>query len=502
MKIRVLLLTAFTLTLFTAISQDLKKIEKYIEEARKTYNVPGLSVAIVKDGEVVLSKGFGVVEEGKKDKVDGETLYAIASNTKAFISSALATLVSERSIDWNDKVREYLPDFEMYDHYVTNELTIRDLLCHRAGLGTFSGDAIWYKSELPASEIVKKIKYVPQAYSFRGGYGYSNLMFITAGEIITKVSGMPWTEYLEKTFFVPLGMNRTITSTNDLDSKGNAATPHKTKPEENTPIKWTNWDNMGAAGGIISSTDDMAKWLILQLNQGIQGTDTLLTPRQQNLLWSLHNNYILSDWSRGRVPGRHFTGYGLGWGLQDYYGRMMVSHGGGYDGMYSRVVMVPDEELGVVVLTNSMSGISTPLCYYIVNQYIEEDTRDWAKEFYRAPSTDRRITALKEKRQPDTNPSLPITALAGEYYADMYGDINVIIEEGELRLGFSHSPLLNATLEHWHHDTYQIKWDEEHAWFDFGLVTFNIDEGMNVRGLSFNVPNGDIFFDEYNVIRK
>ena len=178
------LLTVFFLLPNILLAQfDLKKTDRYIEEARKIYNVPGLAIAIVKDGQIVLNKGYGVLRENKKDKVDEQTLFAIASNTKAFVSSALATLVYEGKLNWDDKVKKHLPYFELYDPYVTSEVTVRDLLCHRVGLGTFSGDAIWYKSELSAEEVIKLTKNVPQDFSFRSGYGYSNLMFITAGEV-------------------------------------------------------------------------------------------------------------------------------------------------------------------------------------------------------------------------------------------------------------------------------------------------------------------------------
>ena len=297
-------------------------------------------------------------------------------------------------------------------------------------------------------------------------------------------------------------MNRSITSTNDLSSKGNYATPHKTQMDKNKAIDWTNWDNMGAAGGIISSSSDMAKWMILQLNNGIHEGDTLLEPVQQNLRWTLHNNNVLSEAARQRIPGRNFTGYGLGWGLQDYFGRKMVSHGGGYDGMYSRVVMLPEEKLGVVILTNSMSGISPNLAYYIVNEFIKEDHRDWIAEFYRPQSMDNRKVELRKAREMNTKPSLSMDKYAGEYFADMYGDIDVKMENGKLRLHFSHSPLLSATLEHWHYNTFEIKWDQEHAWFDFGLATFELDDTMNVSGMKLNVPNYDIFFDEYDIYRK
>ncbi len=479
-----------------------KEIETLIEKAQKQWNVPGLAVAVVKDGEIVLSIGFGVIEEGKMEKINSETLFAIASNTKGFVASALAKLVSEGKISWHDKVKTYLPYFELYDPYVSSDIIILDLLSHRSGLGTFSGDAIWYKSELPAEEIVKLTKYVPQAFAFRAGYGYSNLMFITAGEVIKAVTDMPWDEYVKASFFQPLGMERTITSTTQLEAKGNAATPHKTQLDQNTPINWTNWDNMSAAGAIISSSDDMAQWMMMHLKNGVVNGDTLLSPEKQNNLWTLHNNYTLSENSRTTIPGRHFTGYGLGFGLQDYFGRMMVSHGGGYDGMYSRLAMMPDENLGVVVLTNSMSGIATPLTYAIFNLFIKEDKQDWIANFYQPQKQDERIIKLKENRLTGTSPDLELSQYAGKYYADMYGDFSVKLEEDQLRLYFSHSPDLSASLTHWHNNTWQIEWDNTHAWFDFGLLTFLLNDNMEVSGMKMNVPNDDIFFDEYEIVKK
>lgn len=497
-------LLVLTLLIVQGLNAQVKtrELDALIEKAQKQWNVPGLAVAVVKDGKIVLSKGYGVLEEGEKDKVNKETLFAIASNTKGFVASALAKLVAEGKLNWDDKVKTYLPYFEMYDPYVTSDITISDLLSHRAGLGTFSGDAIWYKSELPAEGIVKQVKYVPQAYPFRAGYGYSNLMFITAGEVIKAVTGKPWDEYVKGNFFQPLAMERTITSTNNLTAKGNAATPHKTQLDKNQPIDWVNWDNMSAAGAIISSSDDMAKWMMMHLENGIVAGDTLLDPTQQNTLWTIHNNYTLSEKGKELIPGRHFTGYGLGFGLQDYYGRMLVSHGGGYDGMYSRVAMMPDENLGIVVLTNSMSGISTPLTYAIFNMFIQEDKQDWIANFYKPQTEDERIVKLKASRLTGTSPSLELSAYTGDYQADMYGDFSVKEEDGKLRLYFSHSPDLSATLTHWHNNTWQIEWDQTHAWFDFGLLTFHLNDNIEVTGMKMNVPNGDIFFDEYTIVKK
>ena len=290
---------------------DVKAIDKYIENARKDWNVPGMSVAIVKDGKVVLSKGYGIREIGKKDKVDDATQFAIASNTKAFVSSAISKLVEEGRLNWKDKVRDHLPYFALYGEYESANTTIEDLLCHRVGLGTFSGDVIWYKSERSAEEVVRSAKYVPKAYEFRSGYGYTNLMFITAGEVIRKVTGKPWEEYVKENFIQPLGMNNTVMSTNDL--KENNATPHKPTLDDGTiPIAWTNWDNMSAAGAIISSSTDMAQWMMMNLDGGVWNEDTLIDKGQQNKLWTPHNNYYLSEGSKQRTPGRHFAGYGLG----------------------------------------------------------------------------------------------------------------------------------------------------------------------------------------------
>lgn len=500
------LLFALLLIPLISFSQvETNKISQYLSDARIDWEIPGMSVAIVKDGEIVFCKGFGIKEAGKVEKVDGKTLFAIASNTKAFVSSALSILVSKDKISWDDKVKKYIPEFELYDHYVSQETTIRDLLCHRGGLGTFSGDYMWYKSGLTVDQLIANLKYVPKAYSFRSGYGYSNLMFITAGEVIKRVSGVEWNEFVTNELLNPLEMSRTITSTDKINKSNNYATPHKPFEAGNEPIPWVNWDNMGAAGGIISSAEDMSKWLIMQLNDGIWKDDTLITRKEQVNMWTPHNNFTVSDRSVERIPGRHFSGYGLGWSLGDYYGNMIVSHGGGYDGMYSKVFMVPDHNLGIVVLTNSMKGITTPLCYYIVNQYIKKDMRDWSIEALKRsqlsnsePSKIEKIKSAKVKR---TNPSITLDKYEGTYWSGLHGEVSITKNEDNFRMLFANSHALSASLKHWHYDTWEIIWDEKHAWFDFGIVQFKIDSKLEVEGLRIDVPNYDIFFDEIDLIK-
>jgi CubicO group peptidase (beta-lactamase class C family) len=478
-------------------------LEQYIEKARQEWGVPGMSVAIVKDGEVFSSRGYGTIEINNKKNVDENTLFAIASNTKAFVASGLGVLHQRGSLSLDDKVHHYIPEFQLYDSYASDEATIRDLLCHRVGLDTYSGDVIWYKSDFSAAEVMEKIRYVPQKYSFRAGYGYTNLMFITAGELIREVTGKPWDAFVKETFLKPLGMDRTITSTKDLDKMGNYAIPHKPVGEDNIPIGWVNWDNMGAAGGIISSSDDMAKWLIFQLEDGIWKNDTILDPNVQNILWTPHNNYTVSLDARERNPGTNFSGYGLGWGVSDYFGNRMITHGGGYDGMYSQVAMIPEIDLGIVILTNTMKGIATPLRYYIINQFIGQETKDFSKEALekipQKSSVDKAKDAQKDARLPNTKPTFDLSKYAGTYHTDMHGPIHIVYDGAGLFMNFENAPALTANLEHWHYDTWEIKWDNVHAWFDFGTIQFHHDNNMDIIGFEFDVPNYDIFFDELKV---
>ncbi len=499
-------LSTFLLLLFTFLltaQPTAKQLDAYFTEAHQDWDIPGMAIGIIKDGEVILAKGYGVLEVGKEEPVDANTLFAIASNTKAFISASLALLVDRGAISWDDTVVDHLPYFRMYDDFVTQHTTIRDLLCHRAGLGTFSGDVIWYKSNYPGEELVKRVAELPAAYDFRAGYGYSNLMFITAGEVIKAVTGQPWDAFVKEHFFGPLKMDRTITSTDELEKMSNVATPHKHKRMygKNEPIEWVNWDNMGAAGGIISSVNDMLNWVQLQIDQGRWEGEPLISADRQIDYWTPHNSYRLSSNARRNYPMRHFSGYGLGWGVFDYDGRFVASHSGGYDGMFSRVAIMPEERLGIVVLTNSMKSISNAIMYYTFDRFLGRDLRDWSGEglenYLRGKEEHEEwLDNLRTQRLAGTQPGLPLSDYTGFYRCERYGEIEVEIEDGQLKLDFKPAPDLAATLEHWHFNTFEIKWEKEHAWFDFGTVQFVLDNNGGVEGIEFDVPNYDIFFHE------
>ncbi|WP_445381770.1 serine hydrolase [Robiginitalea sp. IMCC43444] len=479
---------------------DLEKLDAYFSQMVKDWGIPGVSIGIVKDGKLVFTGNYGLLEVGKNQKPDEDTLYAIASNSKAFTSAIIGMLVQEGKLNWNDKVRKYIPYFELYDSYESEHTTIRDILSHRVGLGTFSGDNIWYKSELPASEIIKRIQYVPKAYEFRAGYGYSNLMFITAGEIIEKVTGKSWGENVRERILEPLGMERTLYTINDLDKMGNFASPHAIKEGKNYPIPWTSWDNVAATGGLVSSVADLSKWMIFNLDHGITGTDTLLSKRTRNMVWTPHNNHMVDHTSENDFD-RHFNGYGLGWGLSDYKGRLKVGHTGGYDGMITALTLIPDEKLGVVVLTNGTKSPIMAATYYALDTFLDaESEKDWSADYLAAANrrinADTRIAERIAKRVSNTQPSISPDAFAGRYHSDLYGELSIVQKDNNLKLEFSHSPLLSATLTHWHYNVWKLNWDHPQAWFSFGTIQIQTNNMMEVSGFAFDVPNDDFFFEE------
>ena len=479
---------------------DLKALDNYYEKMVKDWDIPSATIGIVKDGKLIFTGNYGTMEVGKNQKPNEHTLYAIASNSKAFTSAMIGMLVQEGTLNWNDKVKKHLPYFEVYDTWVSNNVTIRDLLSHRVGLGTFSGDNIWYKSDLPAEDIIKRIKHVPQAYDFRAGYGYSNLMFITAGEIIEKVTGKSWADNVQERILNPLGMDRTISTVYDLEKKGNYATPHARKDEKNYPIPWAKWDNVAATGGLISSVSDISKWMIFNLNHGIHENDTLLSKTTRNLVWTPHNNHYVDHTTKNDF-NRHFNSYGLGWGLSDYHGRMRVGHTGGYDGMITAVTLIPDENLGVVVLTNGPKSPIMAATYYALDKFLGiENNKDWSTDYLintnKNAKNDTRISDRIKARVLNTKPITQPKDFVGDYNSDMYGKISIVEKDNELKLQFSHSPLLSATLTHWNHDVWKINWDHPHAWFSFGTIKINTDNNLKVTGFDFDVPNDDFFFEE------
>ena len=486
---------------------DLNALDQYLAQAKVDWKVPGFAIAIVKDDQIVFSKGYGVKEKDGSEQVDENTLFAIASNTKAFTAAAIAKLVDDGSLRWDDPVRKYLPSFELYDTYISADMTIRDLLCHRSGLGTFSGDLLWYGTAFSPRQVLEKARHLPQAGKFGRSYGYSNLMYLAAGEVITSVTGVNWSFFVQREILDPLNMENTITSTQSLEGHPNAATPHKTTRHTVTPLPWVNWDTMAAAGGLISSTSDMTRWIRLQLNQGKMMDGTVLFSENANReMWKPQTLINVSAAYQEKYPSTHFRAYGLGWSMRDFKGHKLLEHGGGYDGMFSRVVLVPEARLGMVVLTNSMTSLPSVACNRVLDEYLGGSKPDWSsillKEFHEdREKFEAKIESAMKPRLQGTQPSLPLDKFTGEYRDVMYGLAIVSVENDQLSLRFEVAPDLVASLSHMHQDTFAIKWRNEHAWFGGGNIQFLTNAKAEITGFRLDIPNDDFWWDEFEFKR-
>lgn len=516
---RVLLSFCFVIPVSTVVAQDrspvvasapnalASELDAYIAKARQEWQVPGLAVAVVKDDAVLLSKGFGQKQVGGSDAVDADTLFAIASNSKAFTAAALAILVDEGKLKWDDHVRTHLPWFKLKDPFASNDIRVRDLLCHRSGLGTFSGDLLWWGTPYTPKEILERAAQLEPASPFRSSFGYSNLMFLAAGEVITAVSGKSWPEFVRERIAVPLEMKRTIFTVRDLPSMKNYAVPHKTYLDRSQPIEWMNWDAMGAAGGVISSANDMSQWLRLQLRQGeLSENRRLFSLQQSHEMWQSQTPIRLSSRTSKRFPSTHFKSYGLGWALSDYRGFKVVGHGGGYDGMYSQVLMVPEQKLGVVVLTNSMTGISEMLAYHVIDRVLGGELQDWSSDNLADFKKSRvefnnRITKATTAVVADTKPSHPIADYTGKFRCPMYGDATVQLDGNQLVFQLAPYPALVAELKHLHYDTFEIRWKNQFAWFEGGTAHFVADAKGKFQSIELDVPNDDLWFHEIKLKR-
>src|SRR5580692_9660617 len=336
----------------TAPSAPPPDLDTYVASSMKTFDVPGMSVAIVKDGKVLVAKGYGVRKLGDPIPVDEFTMFAIGSNTKAFTTAALATLVDEGKLNWDDPVYQRLPGFVMYDPYVSHEMTIRDLLTHRSGMGLGEGDLLfWPHSTYTRNDIIYKLRFMKPQSSFRSHYAYDNLLYMTAGQIIPAVTGTSWDDYILQHIFTPLGMTHSVTSNKLFKPGDDYAAPHSRVDDKLQPIPLEDLDNVGPAGSINSSAADMAKWVQLQLNHGkFTGRDGRLFSEQAGKeMWSPQTILPIGNYApplAGLKPT--FADYALGWGLRDYHGRKLVGHTGGVAGFVSRVMLVPGENLGVV----------------------------------------------------------------------------------------------------------------------------------------------------------
>ena len=487
-------------------------LDAYVASSMKTFNVPGMSVAIVKDGKILVAKGYGVRKLGEPTPVDEFTLFGIGSNTKAFTTAALATLVDEGKLSWDDPVYQRLPGFVMYDPYVSHEMTIRDLLTHRSGMGLGEGDLLfWPHSTYTRDEIIYKLRFMKPASSFRSHYAYDNLLYMTAGQIIPTVTGATWDNYVQQRIFTPLGMTHSKVTNADFKPGDDVAYPHSRLTGKLEVIHFEALDNAGPAGSIQSCAADMAKWVQLQLNRGkfIDHDGQLFTEQRSKEMWSPQTILPIGDPPPALAGLKaNFADYALGWGLRDYHGRKLIGHTGGVAGFVSRVMLVPEENLGVVILTNAEEDFAfDSILYHVIDHYFRLPSTDWITAFKILEDKQEKDAAeavkkAESSRAAGSKPSLPLEKYAGVYNDAWYGSITIRMENGSLVMTFDHTPAMIGDLQHWQNDTFKAHWRDRTIEDAFVTFALNPDGSIDSAKMAAVSPLADFSFDYQDLLLK
>jgi len=488
----------------------LARFDAFVTAVQKQFDVPGVAVAIVKDGQVVLERGYGVRELGKPAKVDAHTLFAIASNTKAFTAAALNILQDDGKLKTTDRVIDHLPWFRMSDPYVTREMRIRDLLAHRSGLGLGAGDLLyWPTTTYSTREVAERLKDVPLTGGFREQYAYDNILFGVAGLVVEAAADMSFKQFLQTRIWQPLGMTETRFNSDDLRPDDNVAIGHaRFDFKELRPIpEPTSWRNVSGAGGIYSSVHDLAKWMHLQLAGGVipgSGGKRLFSEQRQREMWT-----VLTPIPVGKpavpelaaaVP--NMLGYAQGWQVSDYLGHKLVWHTGGWPGQVSRLTLLPGDGIGVVVLTNAEVGAAfNAITYEAIDMMLGQTGHDWLAGYTAAVAKAQDDAAADWQkhlamRDANSTPSLPLARYAGTYRDPWYGDVAIRQGRQGLEMQFSHTPQLLGDLQHWQHDTFIVRWRDRSLNAD-AFVSFALDPDGRIREVRMQPvsPLTDFSFD-------
>lgn len=510
-RIKPLVLALFLLmpTTYSLAQMSTRDVDKLVNNAMKRFHVAGTAVAIVKDGKVILSKGYGVKNINSQSPVDEHTNFAIASNSKAFTTAALAILVERNRLTWTDKVKRYIPEFKMYNDYVTENFTIQDLLTHRSGLGLGAGDLMFFPdgTDFTIKDILRNFQYFEPQSAFRTKFDYDNVLYIVAGEVIARITGMSWESFVTQEIIKPLGMDHTYASLSLVQGFEDLATPHFTKDGETHTIDGFEEMINGAAGGIISNVDDLTKWMLVQLNHGKYGAHldkTLFSEESQHEMWTIHTPLKARPDSRYNT---HFSGYGLGWFLKDVKGNMSVAHTGGLAGMLSRTVLIPDLDLGVVVLTNTESGgaaVFSVVSKSIVDAYLGLDDYHWSDKYAdyyankssKADSVVAAVWQTVKSNKSNESACVPLKNYVGMYHDKWFGAIEIKLLEGDLWFKSYRSPKLFGPMSHYKANSFAVKWSKPDLNCD-AFVIFSLDEegkavGVKMKGIS---PDIDFSFD-------
>jgi CubicO group peptidase (beta-lactamase class C family) len=423
-----------------------------------------VAIANVKDDIVRYEKGFGERQLHRDNPVDEQTLFGIASITKSFTALALGFLVQDGRLRWDDPIARHMPGFQMTDPYATREMTLRDLLCHRSGLIAHAGNLIGYGSTYSRAEIVERIRHLPLTNGFRNKTAYSNLGYLVAGMVIPAVTGMSWDEFVSTRIFEPLGMAHSNTSCKGWAESTNAASPHQRINGEVAIVDHSDEDNVGPAGSINSCASDMAQWMRLMLGNGVLDGKEIIAPRIIQDVLTPHLPRSLQDYPRDLHPTTHFYHYGLGWNLIDRHGRFIATHDGHVRGMLSSIMLVPEDRLGVVVLTNNdCNGLIESLLYHVTDAYLGAPFKDWNAIYMQDVQNSPEVAGPKQEPasvQAGVSLSRPIEEYAGLYLNDAYGSAQVVLENGQLQIHLCAHPAVIGSLSHTTRDTFLCQWSD------------------------------------------
>ncbi len=476
----------------TSPADPLAGFDSYVARAVADWNVPGFALAVVKDGKVAFAKGYGVRALGKPEQVDEHTVFAIGSTTKAMTAALAGMLVDERKLAWDDPVIKHLPSFQLRDPVATREVTVRDLLTHRAGLG--NADFLWYGQDSTTEQILERVRLLEPAYSLRSRFVYQNVMYAAAGKVIEAAGGRSWADMLRTRIFEPLGMRDSVPLLSMVPAGANAAAPHYTVRGRVTVIENMPVDGVAAAGSVWSSVHDMAKWMQFLLDGGIAGGPggtRLLSERTFSELFKPQTIVPDTQYLTTRLVKPHWMTYGLGWFQQDYQGRAVDFHTGSIDGMIAMIGLIRGERLGIYALGSlDHAELRHALMYAVFDRFGGRAERDWSADLLKLYAGQAEQAAAAQKktdslRVPGTTPSLPAGQYAGVYDDPLRGEVDIRTEGSTLAIRHGR---YSGALEHWHFNTFRVKWRTE--WHHGPLVSFVIGasatpDAIEVNGVRF-----------------
>ncbi len=494
-----LLAHLFLPLLLAAQQPDLAALDAYIADAVTKFDQPGLAVGIVKDGKLVFSKGYGKLDMAKPEPVTANSVFYCASISKAFTACAIGLLADEGKLRFDDPVRKHLPEFKTPDDFVTEHFLVKDLLCHRSGWITFDGDLLWYGTNYSPKEILARHAGEPLTHEFRTEFGYSNLMFIAAAQLVERVSGMSWDRFITTRIFEPLHMDRSRVETADLATMSDVALPHVRKGQDpSAPQKSMPYQALrGADGacGVLSTVTDLAKWDAMWANEGRTEKGIFLSQASYEAITSIHLS----------MGGRR-DGAALGWFVEENNGNTVITHSGGMPGFILNHAVVPEKDLAVICLGNGESYSVFAITNEVLDLYLGDGTADPVKDMLpriakRTEREKKRVADRVAARVAKTKPSLPLGTYAGTYTDKIYGDAVITEKDGILSLSFLPAPeLFTGTLAHWHFDTFE--WAHADPFLEKGYVTFSFDADHRITGFKVDLHSPDFHFYKLDFRKK